>query len=97
MRRLTMAVLLIGLVAAGCAPRMQGSAITRLEAKRDASPNAARTLRALGIAYHDAGRYADAIRVLGRAQQLMPSDGVTALYLGMSAEATGDLKTARSA
>lgn len=98
MRRSLAALLLVTLAGAGgCATHNQGSAVARLEAKRDANPNAGRTLRALGIAYHDAGRYADAVRVLGRAQQLMPSDGVTALYLGMSAEATGDLKTARAA
>jgi TolB-like protein len=98
MRRSLAALLFVTLAGtAGCATHNQGSAVARLEAKRDANPNAGRTLRALGIAYHDAGRYADAVRVLGRAQQLMPSDGVTALYLGMSAEATGDLKTARTA
>jgi TolB-like protein len=98
MRRTLAAMLVIALAGvAACAPRPRGSAVARLEAKRDANPGAGRTLRALGIAYHDAGRYADAVRVLGRAQQLMPSDGVTALYLGMSAEATGDLKTARTA
>ena len=97
MRRSMMIVLLIGLAAAaGCAPHNPASAITRLEAKRDAHPDAAKTLRALGIAYDDAGRFADAVRVLGHAQQLMPSDGLTALYLGMSAEATGDLNTARA-
>ena len=98
MRRTTMLALLIGLTASiGCASRAPGTAVTRLEAKRDAHPDAARTLRALGIAYYDAGRFADASRVLGRAQELMPSDGVTALYLGMSAESNGDLKAARSA
>jgi TolB-like protein len=98
MRR-SLAILLVVAVsgAGGCVSHNQGSAVARLEAKRDANPDAGRTLRALGIAYHDAGRYADAVRVLGRAQQLMPSDGVTALYLGMSAEATGDLATARTA
>ena len=98
MRRRLASLLLIALTGVGaCAPHNQGSAVARLEAKRDANPNAGRTLRALGIAYHDAGRDSDAVRVLGRARQLMPSDGVTALYLGMSAEATGDLKTARTA
>jgi TolB-like protein len=98
MRRSLAALLFVAAAGAvGCAPHNTGSAVSRLEAKRDANPGAARTLRALGIAYHDAGRHADAVRVLGRAQQLMPSDGVTALYLGMSAEATGDLKAARAA
>src|SRR6476661_8560868 len=98
MRRSLILLLLAGLAGAGgCMPHNPASAVTRLEAKRAAHPGAAKTLRALGIAYHDAGRDADAVRVLGRAQQLMPNDGVTALYLGMSAEATGDLATARSA
>ena len=98
MRRSILLALVTGLAnAAGCAPHNPASAVTRLEAKRDAHPDAAKTLRALGIAYHDAGRDTDAVRVLGRAQQLMPSDGVTALYLGMSAEAAGDLKAARAA
>lgn len=96
-RSLTLLLLATLAAAAGCAPHTPGSAVARLEAKRAAHPDAAKTLRALGIAYHDAGRYADAIRVLERARQLMPSDGVTALYLGMSAEATGDLATARTA
>lgn len=97
-RRSMMIALLVGVGASvGCAGRTPAAAVTRLEARRAAHPDAAKTLRALGIAYHDAGRYADALRVLGRARELMPSDGVTALYLGMSAEATGDLKTARSA
>jgi TolB-like protein len=98
MRRMPVLALLIALTAAvGCAARTPGSALTRLEARRDAHPDAAKTLRALGIAYYDAGRFEDASRVLGRAQQLMPSDGVTALYRGMTAEASGDLKGARAA
>ncbi len=93
-------ILLLAATIAGtgaCAPHNPGAAVTRLEARQAAHPEAAKTLRALGIAYHDAGRDSDAVRVLGRAQQLVPNDGVTALYLGMSAESTGDLKTARAA
>ena len=97
MRRPLLLALLIALdAAAGCAGRPPGSAIARLEAKRAAHPDASRTLRALGIAYYRAGRYPDAARVLARAQELMPGDGVTALYLGMSAEQSGDLATARA-
>lgn len=96
MRRLVPVLFLFAL-AAGCASRPAGNAITRLEARRDADPNAAKTLRALGIAYYRAGRYADAQRVLGRANELAASDGVTALYLGMAAEETGDFATARAA
>lgn len=96
MRRLLAALVLLA-VATGCASRPASNAITRLEARRDAEPNAAKTLRALGVAYYQAGRHADAQRVLGRARELAPSDGVTALYLGMAAEETGDLAAARSA
>ena len=97
MRRPLLLALLIALdAAAGCAGRPPGAAIARLEAKRAAHPDAARTLRALGIAYYDAGRYAEAGRALARAHELMPADGVTALYLGMSAEQSGDLRTARA-
>ena len=96
MRRLFPVLFLLALVT-GCASRPAGNAITRLEARRDANPNAAKTLRALGIAYYRAGRYADAQRVLGRANELAASDGVTALYLGMAAEETGDFATARGA
>ena len=97
MRRSLLLVTLLTIAAAGCAARTPSSAIARLEAKRDAHPDAAKTLRALGIAYYQAGRWTDAQRVLSRARELMPSDGVTALYLGMSAEQSGDLKTARAA
>lgn len=98
MRQRLILVLGIGLAGAvACAPHNPGAAVARLEAKRAARPDEAKTLRALGIAYHDAGRDSDAVRVLGRALQLMPNDGVTALYLGMSAEATGDLQGARAA
>ena len=97
MRRSILLVSLLVLAAGACAPRTPASAIARLEAKRDAHPDAAKTLRALGIAYYQAGRWSDAQRVLTRAAELAPSDGVTALYLGMSAEQSGDLKTARAA
>lgn len=81
----------------GCAPRPTVNPIARLERQRDMRPEAMRVLRALGIAYHKEGRFADAVRVLSRAHVLAPRDGVTALYLGLSAERTGDLKLARSA
>ncbi|HEX2778992.1 MAG TPA: tetratricopeptide repeat protein, partial [Gemmatimonadaceae bacterium] len=98
MRRPILLALGIALAAsAGCASRPPAGAIDRLEARRAAHPDAAKTLRALGIAYYKAGRWDDAQRVLARASELNPTDGVTALYLGMSAEQTGDLKAARVA
>ena len=98
MRRLLPLAFLVTLGAAsGCAARPPAGAIARLEAKRAAHPDAARTLRALGIAYYEAGRYAEARATLARARELSPGDGVTALYLGLSAERTGDLRTARDA
>ena len=71
--------------------------IPRLERQRDRSPAAVPTLRALGIAYYKAGRFADARTQLERARALAPNDGVVALYLGMAAEQQGDLAAARSA
>ena len=40
-------------------------------------------LRALGIAYHRAGRHSDALSVLSEARRLAPRDGVVALYAGL--------------
>ncbi len=91
------ASLLVLAATAGCAARPNGDAIARLEARRKASPEASKVLRALGIAYYRANRFADARRVLDRARTLAPSDGVTALYLGMSAERLGDPTVARAA
>ena len=96
MRRVLPVVLLVAAVS-GCASRPASNPVARLEARRDANPNAAKTLRALGVAYYRAGRFSEAQRVLGRARDLAPGDGVTALYLGMAAEETSDLATARAA
>lgn len=71
--------------------------ITKLEQKRQASPEAVPVLRALGIAYYKAARWADARAALQRARELAPNDGVVALYLGMAAEQQGDLPAARAA
>lgn len=74
----------------------QGSdAITRLEAARTRNPQNVAALRALGVAYYKAKRYADARPVLEQAQRLDPKDGVSALYAGLSAEQVGDLTSAR--
>lgn len=71
--------------------------IPKLEAARAANPQNVAALRALGVAYHKAERYADARTVLDQARRLDPKDGVSALYSGMSAEALGDYTAARTA
>jgi TolB-like protein len=76
---------------------ISAEALARLEKAADApSPNAA-ALRALGVAYYDRGRDADARRVLDRAAELAPKDGVVALYRGLAAERQGDAAGARQA
>ena len=76
----------------------QGSdAITKLEAARTRSPRNVAALRALGVAYHKANRHQDAYTVLDQARRLDPRDGVSSLYAGLSAEALGDLTSARRA
>ncbi len=71
--------------------------ISKLEAARTKSPRNVPALRALGIAYYKAKRYEDARTVLDTARQLDPTDGVSALYTGLAAEAVGDLTAARRA
>ena len=83
--------------ATALAQRQPDAPVGRLERARAANPSSPNVLRALGIAYHRAGRHADALSVLTEAQRLAPRDGVIALYLGLSAEATGDVATARTA
>ena len=74
-----------------------GSVIERLEAARAERPASAEVARALGIAYYDEGRWAEARTVLADAHARAPRDGTTALYLGMSAEQLGDHAAAREA
>jgi len=97
---------LLAAVASACAtggvrPAASGSsggdAVARLEAERTAKPNNAGVLRALGIVYYKAGRFADASRVLEQARALNPKDGTTALYAGLSAEGMGNFGAARAA
>ena len=97
-------VALLAAVASACAtggarPGSGGSTdpVTRLEAERTAKPNNAGVLRALGIVYYKAGRFADAYRVLEQARALNPKDGTTALYAGLSAEQLGNFSAARTA
>ena len=74
-----------------------GNPIPKLEAARAANPGSIAALRALGVAYYKAKRYADARTVLDHARRLDPKDGVSALYTGLSAEALGDFTNARAA
>ena len=72
-------------------------AVARLEAQRAASPKSVEVLRALGIQYYKAQRFADARAVLTEARTLAPKDGVVALYLGLSAEGMNDMPAAKTA
>jgi TolB-like protein len=71
--------------------------ISRLEAARAANPRNVAALRALGVAYFKADRFAEALVVLDQARQLDPRDGVSALYAGLSAERTQNYTAARAA
>jgi tetratricopeptide (TPR) repeat protein len=72
-------------------------AIPRLEAQRASKGGSADVRRSLGIAYFKANRFAEAKTELEEASKLRPRDGVTALYVGLTAEALNDLPAARAA
>ncbi|MBX3174555.1 MAG: tetratricopeptide repeat protein [Gemmatimonadaceae bacterium] len=84
-------------LAAPAAKAQRSDPIARLEAARAANPRNVAALRALGVAYYKAQRYADARTVLDQARQLDPRDGVSALYAGLSAEQLQDYTGARNA
>ena len=71
--------------------------IPSLEAERSRQPHNANTLARLGVAYFKAERYADARPALDSALAHDPSNGVATVYLGMTAEQTGDFVAARTA
>ncbi len=96
-RTMVAVALCAGLAAPAAAQGTTGGAIARLEAARARNPQNVAALRALGVAYYKAQRWADARSVLDRARQLDPKDGVSALYAGMAAEQQGDLTAARNA
>lgn len=79
------------------AQAQRGDPIPKLEAARAKSPRSVGALRALGIAYYNAKRYADARASLELARTIDPKDGISALYAGLSAEGAGDLTAARNA
>jgi TolB-like protein len=85
-----------GCAAIGVAPQ-GGTGLARLEQARIEHPNSAPTLRSLGVAYYKAQRLDDARTTFDDATTLDPEDGVAALYLGLTAEAQGDLPAARAA
>ena len=84
---------------AGCATAgmSAGDSVARLEQQQKSSPQSVASNRSLGIAYYKAERYTDAQSTLVKAQKLDPKDGTTALYLGLTDEALGDLSGARAA
>lgn len=91
-----LALVLLAL-AAPAVEAQRADAISRLEAARTANPRNVAALRALGVAYFKAERFADARTVLDQARTLDPRDGVSALYAGLSAEKLGDFTAARAA
>jgi TolB-like protein len=92
-----LALLASGCATGGAARIPQPGAVARLEGAARAQPDRLEPVRALGIAYFESNRLADARRTLERAATLGPRDGTTVLYLGMAAEAQGDFAAARRA
>ena len=93
-------VLSAGACASGGAIRVSDvtpQQIPSLEAAKSQRPQDANTLARLGVAYFKAERYADARPVLDSAMAHDPANGVAAIYLGMTAEQTGDFGTAKAA
>lgn len=95
--RLGAGVVGVALMAAAAQAQVTAEALARLQTRADSRPNDANAQRALGIALYKLGRFADAESALQSAARLRPRDGVTALYLGLSAEERGDLTGARTA
>lgn len=94
--RYLLAALFIAL-AAPALEAQQRNPIARLEAARAANPRNVAALRALGVAYYKANRFAEARTVLDQARQLDPRDGVSALYAGLAAEGVQDFAGAKAA
>ena len=86
-------------LAAGCASVQltPQASIAKLEQQRAADPKSVAVLRALGVQYYKQQRYAEARAVLTEAASIAPTDGVVALYLGLSAEGMNDLPAAKAA
>jgi len=73
------------------------AAVLALAKERDANPQNAGTNRALGIALYKLSKYDEAQPLLDKARQLDPTDGVSALYAGLTAEQLKDYPAARAA
>src|SRR5258705_10786819 len=96
-RRGSLAALLLVLSIGACVSPSSGRSIAGLEQERSSAPSSFAANRALGIAYYEAGRHADALTALQTAARLQPNDGTTALFLGLTAEELGDLPAAKRA
>ncbi|CAN5172561.1 hypothetical protein BH09GEM1_BH09GEM1_38120 [soil metagenome] len=94
---LTTTLLVASLGACATGGMAPGAAIARLEEQQKAAPASAETNRSLGIAYYKSNRNAEARAALETATKLDPRDGTTALYLGLTDEALGDLPAAKTA
>lgn len=98
--RLTLVIACGACATGGAAVRVADvtpSSIPSLEAQKGQHSHDANTLARLGVAYFKAGRYADARPVLDSAFAYDSVNGVAAIYLGMTAEQTGDFAAARVA
>jgi tetratricopeptide (TPR) repeat protein len=87
----------LALIALPVSAQVTPQTLAKLEARRQSKPNDAKALRDLGIALFKLKRYSEARTVLTEGSRLNPKDGVTALYLGMSAEEMNDLPAASQA
>jgi tetratricopeptide (TPR) repeat protein len=94
---LTSTLLVVSLGACATGGMSSGDAIARLEEQQKAAPTSAETNRSLGIAYYKGNRNTEARAALETAAKLDPRDGTTALYLGLTDEALGDLPAAKAA
>ena len=94
---LTSALLVVSLGACATGGMSSVDAIARLEEQQKASPTSAEANRSLGIAYYKGNRNTEARAALETASKIDPRDGTTALYLGLTDEALGDLPAAKTA
>ena len=88
------------LAVAACATGgMNGGAgdIAALEHKASAQPNNADVATSLGIAYYNAKRYDDAVKVLSHVDPKSKNAGAASLYLGLANEELKDWTAARQA
>ena len=96
-RSVTLIAILGACATSGALRTSTPESLDRLERQQRVTPASASVNRALGIAYFQRGRHAEARATLETAARLQPRDGATLLYLGMTAEAQADLPAARAA